>query len=330
MIVWLQFLACTVIILFAGTKLSTYGDVIAEKTGLGRTWIGVVLMALVTSLPELITGVSSVLVFDLPDIAVGDVLGSCMFNMLILVFLDFRSGTTPLSSQAHQGQVLAAACGILLLGLVNIALAASARMPVIGWVGAYSVVFFLAYIGVIRLVLLYEQRRAAATRLAAEKQYEHITKGKAYSLYTVNALIVIAAATWLPYLGEEIAVLTGLGRSFVGSIIIALATSLPELVVSFAALRLGAVDLAVGNLFGSSVFNIAILAVDDALYFKGPLLSHISGNHHVTISAAMIMTAIAIAGLTYRAEHKPFRFAWDSIAIVTVYVLATLILYLLG
>jgi cation:H+ antiporter len=84
MIVWLQFIACTAIIVFAGAKLSKYGDIIADLTGMGRMWIGVVLLASVTSLPELITGVSSVTLYDLPNIAVGDVLGSCMFNLLII------------------------------------------------------------------------------------------------------------------------------------------------------------------------------------------------------------------------------------------------------
>ena len=78
---------------------------------MGRTWIGVVLMASVTSLPEMITGVSSVTIYDLPDIAVGDVLGSCMYNMLIIALLDFMGGSTPLSARAHQGQVLGAASG---------------------------------------------------------------------------------------------------------------------------------------------------------------------------------------------------------------------------
>ena len=79
MIVWLQFGICAAVILLAGVKLSYYGDIIAEKTGLGRTWIGVVLLASVTSLPELITGISSVALVGVPDIAAGDVLGSCMF-----------------------------------------------------------------------------------------------------------------------------------------------------------------------------------------------------------------------------------------------------------
>jgi len=60
MLFWLGFIVCTSLIVYSGTKLAKYGDIIAEKTGLGRTWIGVVLMASVTSLPELVTGISSV------------------------------------------------------------------------------------------------------------------------------------------------------------------------------------------------------------------------------------------------------------------------------
>jgi cation:H+ antiporter len=80
MLYWIGFVACTALIIYSGTKLSRYGDIIAEKSGLGRVWIGLILMASVTSLPELVTGVSSVALVGVPDIAVGDVLGSCVFN----------------------------------------------------------------------------------------------------------------------------------------------------------------------------------------------------------------------------------------------------------
>ena len=329
MLIGLQFIVCTAVIVYAGTRLAKYGDIIAAKTGLGRTWIGVVLMASVTSLPELITGVSAVTLFDLPNIAAGDVLGSCMFNILIIALLDCSSRAAPISSQAHQGQVLTAAYGILLLGLVSMAIVAGTTIPGIGWVGLYSVFFLLIYLGAMRMVFLYEKRRLGASVQAAaeEAQYEHISPGRAYAMYAANALLVIAAATWLPHLGDEIADMTGLGRTFVGSIFIAVATSLPEVVVSFAALRMGAVDLAMGNLFGSNVFNIGILAVDDLLYTKGPLLAHITSSHAVTANAAIVMTAIAVAGLTYRASRKWYFIAWDSVGILAVYGVATYVLY---
>lgn len=105
MLLWIAFIVCTSVIIYSGTRLSKYGDIIAEKTGLGRTWIGVVLMASVTSLPELVTGISSVTYANVPDIAVGDVLGSCVFNMLIISFLDAMHRPTPISSRAHHGHV---------------------------------------------------------------------------------------------------------------------------------------------------------------------------------------------------------------------------------
>jgi len=101
MILWLEFVLCTAVIVYSGAKLSQYGDIIAEKSGLGRAWIGVVLMASVTSLPELVTGVSSVTYAGVPDIAVGDVLGSCAFNMLILAILDTLYRPAPISTKAR-------------------------------------------------------------------------------------------------------------------------------------------------------------------------------------------------------------------------------------
>ena len=332
MIIWLQFIACTALILFSGSRLSLYGDIIAEKAGMGRTWIGVVLMASVTSLPELITGISSVTIFNLPNIAAGDVLGSCMFNMLIIAMLDFMGGSTPLSARAHQGQVLGAGFGILLLGLVAISLFASPSFPRLGWISFSSLVFIGGYLIAIRTVFLYEKRRIGefVTERAEEAKYERISKARAYTIYGLNAVVIIAAATYLPHLGERIAELTGLSKTFVGSIFIAVSTSLPEVVVTVGALRLGAIDIALGNLFGSNLFNIGILAVDDLFYTRGPLLSQVSGNHIVSALAAIIMTAIAIIALTYQTTTKRHFFAWDSIGIVLVYVSATLILYLTG
>lgn len=327
MIIWLQFILCTAIILFAGTKLSKYGDVIAEKTGLSRTWIGVVLLASVTSLPELITGVSSVTFFDLPNIAVGDVLGSCMFNILIIALMDLRTRTSPITSQAHQGHVLTAGFGIVLLGLVSISIYAGANFPNLGWVGLYSLIFIVVYLGAMRMVFRYEKRRHATLITETDEiQYKHISKRKAYVMYALNALLVIAAAGWLPHIGDEIAEITGLGNTFVGTIFIAFSTSLPEVVVSFAALRAGAVDLAMGNLFGSNLFNIGILAVHDIFYTKGPLLASVTGSHLITANAAIVMMTIAVVGLTYRAERKRLL-AWDSIGIILVYAISTWLLF---
>jgi cation:H+ antiporter len=331
MILWFQFAAVAAVILFAGANLSRYGDVIAEKTGMGRTWVGVILMASVTSLPELITGVSSVVMFDLPNLAVGNVLGACMFNMLTIALLDVLSGSTPISARANQGQVLAAGFGLLMLAVAAISLAANASMPALGWIGWYSVAFFLIYAVSMRTVFLFERKQIAELvheRVEAAR-YDHVSLGKAYRNYAINAALVIGAATYLPHLGDRIATVTGLGGTFVGTTLIALTTTLPELAVSITALRIGAADLVFGNLFGSNLFNLAILAVDDVLYVKGPLLADVAQSHVASANAAIGMTAIAVIGLTYRASKKRFPIAWDSLGILGVYGLGVWAVFLM-
>ncbi|MBI5408044.1 MAG: sodium:calcium antiporter [Nitrospirae bacterium] len=331
MLLWIEFIICTTAIVLAGTRLSKYGDIIAEKTGLGKTWIGVVLMASVTSLPELVTGISSVTYAGVPDIAAGDVLGSCVFNMLILAVLDAIYRPMPISAKAHHGHVLSAGFGILLLGIAALSLFLGNRIPPIGWIGPYTLLFAVIYLIAMRMIYSYEKRRFSdlIEEIAVELKYEEITMKTAVVNYIFNAVIVIIAAIFLPKIGEGIAESTGLGQTFVGNIFIAVSTSLPEVVVSVAAVKIDAVDLAIGNLFGSNIFNIFILSLDDLFFIKGPILSFVQSSHAVSAVSAVMMTAIAIIGLTYRNEKKRLFLAWDSIGIVLVYVVNLMLLYMM-
>ncbi|MDI6728787.1 MAG: hypothetical protein QMD44_07700 [Thermodesulfovibrionales bacterium] len=331
MFLWIAFIICTTVIIYAGTRLSKYGDIIAEKTGLGRTWIGVVLMASVTSLPELVTGISSVTYADVPDIAVGDVLGSCVFNMFIISFLDAMHRPTPISSRAHHGHVLSAGFGILLLSIAATGLFFGNRILPLGWIGPYTLFFVVIYFIAMRLVYFYEKKQISAfmKEMAIELKYGKVPTKTAVVNYSINAVIVIMAAIFLPKIGEGIAEATGLGQTFVGNIFIAVSTSFPEVVVSISAVKIGAIDLAIGNLFGSNIFNIFILALDDVFFTKGPLLSFASQNHIISALSAIAMTTIAIIGLTYRTEKKPLLLAWDSIGILLVYVINLMLLYMM-
>ena len=132
---------------------------------------------------------------------------------------------------------------------------------------------------------------------------------------------MIVAAIFLPITCEAIAVQTGLGETFIGNALIALSTSLPELVVSIAAVRIGAVEMSVGNILGSNMFNMLVLAVDDAFYRKGPLLSHSEPHQIVPALASMAMTAIFIIGISVRAERKRLPVGWDTLAIAALFVL---------
>ena len=330
MFLWIGFLVCTAVIVYSGTKLSKYGDIIAEKSGMGRAWTGLILMASVTSLPELITGISSVTYADVPDITVGDVLGSCVFNMLILALLDTLQKEMPISTKAHHGHVLSGGFGIIMLGVVVLSLFLGNRVLPLGWIGPYTILFMVSYLVGVRLIYYYNKKELAAfvKEMAVELRYKESSTKSAVIHYTLNALVVIIAAVFLPGIGAGIAESTGLGQSFVGNIFIALSTSLPEVVVCFTAVRMGAVDLAIGNLFGSNIFNIFILGIDDIFFVKGPLLAFVSPNHMISALSAIIMTAIAIIGLTYHVEKKPLFLSWDSIVIVFVYILNLMLLYM--
>ena len=331
MFLWSGFIFCTLAIVYSGIRLSKYGDIIAEKTGLGRAWIGLVLMASVTSLPELVTGISSVTFAGLPDIAVGDVLGSCVFNIFIIALLDAVYRVMPISAKAHQGNILSAAFGILLLSVVAASIFLNEHIAPLGWIGPYSIFFAVLYFIAMRLIYFYAKRQIAALikEKAVELRYQDISTKTAVIQYSLNAVIVIMAATFLPKIGEGIAETTGLGQTFVGNIFIAVSTSLPEVVVSFSAVKMDAVDLAIGNLFGSNIFNVFILALDDMFFVKGPLLAFANPNHIISALSAIGMTAIAIIGLTYRAEKKPMFLAWDSVGIVVIYVINLMVLYML-
>jgi len=331
LLTWFLFILCAAVILVAGTQLSRYGDVIADMTGLGRTWIGVVLLASVTSLPELITGFSSTAIFRVPDIAMGDIAGSCMFNLLIIAMLDALHGPAPISARVHQGQVLSASFGVVLLGLVGLSIILGDMLPVIGWVSVSSVLFVAIYLLAMRVIFTYEQRRIIeefVAEMATETEAHHPSPVRVYGLFALNAVLIVGAALYLPGLAETLAEMTGLGQTFFGTLFVALSTSLPEVVVSIAALRIGAIDMAVGNIFGSNLFNIGILALDDLFYTPGPLLAAIETSHSIAVMAAMIMTAIAIVGLTYRSDSKRLFVAWDSVGIAVVYALANVMLYL--
>ena len=327
----LAFLAVAVVIVVAGTRLARYGDVIGERSGLGRSWVGLVLLAATTSLPELCAGLGATALADLPDIAVGDVFGSCLFNLLILSMMDAVE-PEPLSARAHQGHVLSIGFGMLMLGLAGLGALAGARTPSVVGVGVVSPVLVVTYLVAMRLTFRHEQarlRQQAEPGGAESSGDERASLRVAVGRYAMAAIVVVAAALVLPSLGADVARQTGLGEAFVGSLFIACATSLPEVVVSLAAVRLGAVDLAVGNVLGSNLFNLLILAIDDVAYRPGPLLAATEPTHLVTLLAAMAMQAVFLVALTYRVLTKRFRVSWDTAIIAGLYGVAVMLMYVL-
>jgi cation:H+ antiporter len=330
---WLEFALCAALIGYAGSKLSRYGDVIADKTGLGGAWIGLALMATVTSLPELVTGISSVTLADAPDIAVGNVLGACVINLVMIVFLDLLQREESVYTRASQGHILSAGFGIIMAGFVGFSVLFSQHGEImsLGTIGVYSPVLLVLYAVAVRSVFHYERRQRAAAVEEQAERYPDVTLRQALIRYTQAAAVVVAAGLWLPYVGRDLAQAMAWQETFVGTLFIAFATTLPEIVVTVTALRIGALDLAISNLLGSNLFNIAIIAIDDLFYLKGPLLSHVSGLHAVSALSVVMMSGVAVVGLFYRPPTRVFRtVGWTSLLLLSIYLLNTFFLYLYG
>ncbi|MCD6452935.1 MAG: sodium:calcium antiporter [Dehalococcoidales bacterium] len=328
--VWLKFAACLVIILFAGSKLARYGDAIAEKAGLGRMWVGLLLLAAVTSMPELVTGVSSVALVKLPDLAVGNLLGSCLFNLLIIAIMDIIYRPAPILSKTSPRQVTAAVISIVLTAVVAGGIFAGGRFPglAVGWVNAPGIIPLVLY--VVGMWWLFRAERAYQPEpTAASMQYRGLSKRTVYLRFALLAAAVIGAGIWLSFIGDEIAATYHWDTSLVGSLFLAITTSMPELVVTIAALRLGAIDMAVADVLGSNMFNLAIITPVDIAYRRGPVLSLVSEVHLVTAAIVMVMTAIVIVGLRFRPQGKR-SISWHTAVLIGLYIFGMYRLFIAG
>jgi len=153
--------------------------------------------------------------------------------------------------------------------------------------------------------------------------------GTVYLRFALASAAIIGAGIWLSFIGDEIAATYSWHTSFVGSLFLAITTSLPELVVCVAALRLGAIDMAVADILGSNMFNLALITPVDLAYRRGPVLSSVSGAHLVTAVVAIVMTLIVIAGLRFRQKRKTFSFiSWPAVALIGLYVFAMRYLFI--
>lgn len=329
-IAWSEFLACALAIALAGYQLARYGDVIAEKTGLGRTWIGVVLVATVTSLPELVTGLSSVTLASAPDIAVGNVLGACVFNLLLLAFLDFLYREMPIYRKASSGHILVAGFSIILIGLVVFGLLTKDDAALrLGHIGIYTPLILLLYVVAMRSLYVQERRVSAETQ-EVEIYGSYSTSG-AVIRYSIASAVVVVAGIAMPFAALDVAEAMGWGQSFVGTLLVATATTLPETASTLGAIRIGAVDLAIGNLFGSNLFNVTILAYDDIAYMKGPLFADTSSTNAISGVSAIMMSAAAVVALYVRPATRVLKVGgWVSFALLFTYMLNSWMLYLGG
>lgn len=323
---WLPLAAFLILggIIFAvALRLARAADTIADATGLGRAWIGAILLAGSTSLPEITTDVNAALL-GVPDIGVGDLMGSTLANMLILALLDLVYARRHLLQSVAVSQAVVGLLAIALTMIAGIAIS-TGGFGRIGAVGIETILIVVVY--VLGMRVFYQLTSVAAQGLipgesavtspsAAENR---MRLRRAVRTFATAAAVLVVVAPLLVIAAEAVSAESGMSKTFVGTLLVGLTTSFPEIAATVAAVRLGAIDLAVGNIFGSNAFNMCVLFFMDLSYSGGPLLAAVSREHVMTAQLASLCLAFGVLAIMGRLERRSAVARFESLLIVGSY-----------
>ncbi|MGC9333550.1 MAG: sodium:calcium antiporter [Anaerolineae bacterium] len=323
---WLIFVASSAALVAAAVKLAEYGDVIAVRTRMGGMFIGVLLLAGATSLPEMLTMINSFRV-GAPGLAAGNMFGSNMFNMLLLAVLDLLNQQARILRRVAMTHALTAALASAMIGLSAFFILADIPAK-IGWMGLDSLALILVYVAGIRLIQLNGQ--ASSTTVDIPEDEPLMPLWHAFLGFAAATMALVIITPYLVRSSNEIAEITGLSTGFVGTTLLAMVTSLPETVAVVAAARLGAYDMAVGNLFGSNVFNMLALGVADAFYTPGRFLGAIDPTFALVAMLGLLLTILALIGNLARVERRLVFVEADALLILLLYFGGMAFLYMRG
>ena len=327
----LQFVLLAAIIVAAGTVLTRCADGIAEVTGWGRLLIGSVLLAGATSLPELTVDLTAIRL-GLPDLAVGDLLGSSLMNLLILAVLDLSHHSRgKMLSRAAAAHALSGTLSTALTATVGVGILVSGRAPQLVFLGAHASTWVLAlgYLLGLRMVFLDQRvamRQAVDSGVPAGQLHPRNGLAKFVAGFVAAAVVILFVGPRMAEVAGTIAEISGLGNSFVGTTFVAFSTSLPELVASLAALRIGAFDLAVGNVFGSNAFNMLLFLPLD-IAFPGVLLAHVNASHVISVLTVVLATSVVIMGQLYQQESRRRFLEPDALLVIALIGFALFLIY---
>ena len=328
-----------VIVWRAGTHLSKTADAISDRTGLGQAFIGALLLGGATSLPEIAATSSASFIGNAP-LAVNNVFGGIAMQVAVLAIADAFLGRDSLTARTRQAGVLFEGV-LLVLVLVTAATAIAVGDRAVLGVGFWTIAVLALVVLSLYLIQRYEsnpQWEPTAEecdpdedelRLAEERResMRSISTPKIVLRMGLASLAVLVAGFTIAQAGEQIAEQTGIGGSFVGAALMPVATSLPELSTTLAAVKIGAPVLAISNIFGTNLFDAALLFLIDAVYSGPPVLNEVGRFAQVGALLGVLCTTIYLAGILKRRQRAYMRLGLDSIIVVIVYLAGVFVLY---
>ncbi len=327
--VWLVFLVSAAVVVAAGMRLAHDGDAIADRTRLGRAWVGAILVAGATSLPELSTNSYSVLLGNV-NLAAGDLFGSNMVNMLILALADLSVRQHRILTRVALNQALVGTLAICLTATAMAGVIAGPSITVLG-LGWAPLVILIGYVGGSRVLFanrsapLFETSREAAAHAEPGAGLRGPVIG-----FTLAALVIFVAAQFLATSAAELADLLGISKGFLGLALLAVITSLPEGIVSLSSIRSGSYDLAVGNLLGSNCFNMVIFFVLDIVDGPTPVMARVDTALVLGGAFAILLTALALLDILHRAERRIWLLEPGPALMIVTYALGLFFVFQTG
>jgi cation:H+ antiporter len=340
---WLNltlFFLAGVTVWLAGTRLTTYADIISDRKNWDKASVGFIFLALATQLPEIVTNTTGALNGN-GELVLNAMFGGMTMQTAVLAIADiFVIGSMTLSYAARKSiNLLQGVVLILLLSLVLVAI--TLGDTIIFWhIGISTILLAFAYIFSIFIFLNYgknngwsvanipdEIKQTANPKEKLDKSSHTTQRLYLYSGFT--SLAILISGVILVQTAEAIATQSGLGSSFIGATLLATSTSLPELSASIAAVRLGAQSMAISNIFGSNLIMIFLLLPADMFYFEGAILNSANDSAKFALISGIVVTAVYVIGLIVRKSKTYLKMGLDSIAVLFIYIITLYILYTL-
>ncbi|KGX90941.1 sodium:calcium antiporter [Pontibacillus halophilus JSM 076056 = DSM 19796] len=310
---------------FIASRLAMYGDGISEKTKTSSAFIGFII-GIAISLPELTASVTSIAI-DSPNLAIGNLLGSNLFNLLALAVLDIVFRRNQIMGQTDEGSKLYVFLVIFMTLIVigGLSFSPSGQLFHIGY---SSIVLVLVYVGGVKWInrRTEEQVKRKSRRNEKYGNYSYRTMLTRFILF---AVLITMIGTSLTISADRIADITGLGTSFIGSFLVGASTSLPDAVSVLTAIKLRNYSMGVSSLLGSNAFNIMLLSFTDAIYLNNSLFNYASPSNLVTSSATVVVTLVLLYSITRKKRRSTLLYVTPPLLIVGIYIVSTWAVYML-
>lgn len=317
------FVAAAIATYFVATRLAMYGDAISEKTKTSSAFMGIIIGAAI-SLPELTSSVTAIAI-DSPDLAIGNLLGSNLFNLLALAVLDMVYRHEQIMGQTDIGSKLYIYLVIVMTLIVVAGLSLTLQASIFH-IGYSSVILVLIYfVGVKWINSKTEEKVKRKNR--RNQKYGEFSYQRVVTMFVLSAVGIMIVGTILTLTADRIADSTGLGASFVGSFLVGASTSLPDAVSVATALKLRNYSMGVSSLLGSNAFNIMLLSFTDAIYLKTNIFQHASMSNIVTTVSTVVVVLVILYSITRQEKRSTLFYMLPSIAIVVIYFIATFMVY---